>query len=58
MLSKAGRKFSTHIGIASFVGVGLGLFCASRLRSTRLAYLQAFKVIRISDQSSSEITQF
>ena len=45
MLKKASRKLSTHVGTASLVGVGLGLYCASRLRSMRLAYFKAFKVI-------------
>ncbi|XPS77119.1 hypothetical protein M3J09_009155 [Ascochyta lentis] len=46
LLKRAGGRVSTHAGIASLVGVGLGIYCASRLRAMRLAYFNAFKVIQ------------
>jgi hypothetical protein len=45
VLKKASRKLSTHVGMASLIGVGLGLYGAYRLRGMRLAYFQAFKAM-------------
>lgn len=45
VLKKASRKLSTHVGMASLVGVSLGLYGAYRLRRMRLAYFQAFKAM-------------
>lgn len=45
MLKKASRKLSTHVGIGSLLGVGLGLYGAYRLRGMRLAYFHAFKAM-------------
>jgi hypothetical protein len=35
---------STHVGLGSSVGIGLGLYGAYMLRNMRLAYFNAFKV--------------
>ena len=44
ILRRAGRKLSTHVGLGSLVGIGLGLYGAYKLRNMRLAYFNAFKV--------------
>lgn len=45
LLNKAGRKVSTHAGLASGIGLGLGIYLAYRLRSMRLAYFNAFRAM-------------
>ncbi|KAL6707184.1 hypothetical protein ACN47E_004731 [Coniothyrium glycines] len=45
LLKKAGSKVSTHVTIGSGIGLGLGIYCAYRLRTMRLAYFQAFRAI-------------
>ncbi|KAH7084953.1 hypothetical protein BKA63DRAFT_548208 [Paraphoma chrysanthemicola] len=45
LLKSAGGKVSTHAGIASLIGVGLGVYAAFRLRAMRLAYFNAFKAM-------------
>jgi len=45
VLKSAGGKVSTHAGIASVVGLGLGVYFAFRLRTMRLAYFQAFRAM-------------
>ncbi|OSS54830.1 hypothetical protein B5807_00913 [Epicoccum nigrum] len=44
ILRRAGRKMSTHVGLGSSVGIGLGLYGAYKLRNMRLAYFNAFEV--------------
>jgi hypothetical protein len=53
ILRRAGRKMSTHVGLGSLVGIGLGLYGAYKLRNMRLAYFNAFKVIFFSLPSLS-----
>jgi hypothetical protein len=45
ILRRAGRKMSTHVGLGSLVGIGLGLYGAYKLRNMRLAYFNAFKAM-------------
>jgi hypothetical protein len=45
LLKRAGSKVSTHAGIASLAGLGLGVYFAFRLRSMRLAYFNAFRAM-------------
>lgn len=45
LLKKAGSKVSTHAGIASLVGLGLGVYGAYRLRNMRVAYFKAFRAM-------------
>jgi len=45
ILKSAGSKVSTHAGIGSIIGVGLGFYFAFRLRKTRLAYFNAFRAL-------------
>ncbi|KAF1839202.1 hypothetical protein BDW02DRAFT_564185 [Decorospora gaudefroyi] len=45
LLRSAGSKVSTHAGIASGIGLGLGIYTAFRLRSMRLAYFRAFRAM-------------
>jgi hypothetical protein len=45
ILKSAGSKVSTHAGIASGIGLGLGIYTAFRLRAMRLAYFRAFRAI-------------
>ncbi|KAF2872532.1 hypothetical protein BDV95DRAFT_570003 [Massariosphaeria phaeospora] len=42
-LNSAGSKVGTHAKIGSLVGLGLGVYCAVRLRTMRLAYFRAFR---------------
>ncbi|PVH93424.1 hypothetical protein DM02DRAFT_619300 [Periconia macrospinosa] len=44
-LERAGRKVSTHAKVGSLIGLGLGVWCAYRLRSMRLAYFNAFRAM-------------
>ncbi|KAH7401601.1 hypothetical protein BKA66DRAFT_405709 [Pyrenochaeta sp. MPI-SDFR-AT-0127] len=45
LLKSAGGKVSTHAGIASGIGLGLGIYFAFRLRAMRLAYFKAFRAM-------------
>ncbi|KAF2707030.1 hypothetical protein K504DRAFT_535593 [Pleomassaria siparia CBS 279.74] len=45
VLKSAGSKVSTHSGIGSLVGIGLGFYFAFRLRKMRLAYFNAFRAM-------------
>ncbi|KAF2653396.1 hypothetical protein K491DRAFT_603009 [Lophiostoma macrostomum CBS 122681] len=45
LLRSAGGKVSTHAKIGSLVGLGLGVYCAVRLRTMRLAYFKAFRAV-------------
>jgi hypothetical protein len=45
LLKSAGGKVSTHAGIASLAGLGLGVYFAFRLRAMRLAYFNAFRAM-------------
>lgn len=45
LLKSAGSKVSTHAGIASVVGLSLGLYAAVRLRAMRVAYFNAFRAM-------------
>ncbi|KAF2002664.1 hypothetical protein P154DRAFT_520782 [Amniculicola lignicola CBS 123094] len=45
LLRNAGGKVSIYAGIGSLVGIGLGVFCALRLRRMRLAYFNAFRAM-------------
>jgi hypothetical protein len=45
LLKSAGGKVSTHAGIASLAGLGLGVYFAFRLRAMRLAYFNAFRAL-------------
>ncbi|KAF1942347.1 hypothetical protein EJ02DRAFT_454368 [Clathrospora elynae] len=45
LLKSAGGKVSMHAGIASAVGLGLGVYTAFRLRAMRLAYFRAFRAM-------------
>jgi hypothetical protein len=45
LLKSAGGKVTTHTGIASLVGVGLGVYFAFRLRAMRVAYFNAFRAM-------------
>jgi hypothetical protein len=45
LLKSAGGKVSMHAGVASLIGVGLGVYAAFRLRAMRLAYFNAFKAM-------------
>lgn len=42
-LTSAASKFSTHATIGSVIGLGLGIFMATRVRGARKAYFQAFR---------------
>ncbi|KAF4345148.1 hypothetical protein FBEOM_854 [Fusarium beomiforme] len=44
-LKRAGSKVSTHTTVGSLVGLGLGLYCAFRLRKMRLTYFNAFRAM-------------
>ncbi|KAF2013828.1 hypothetical protein BU24DRAFT_442755 [Aaosphaeria arxii CBS 175.79] len=44
-LKSAGGKVSQHAGIGSLLGLGLGVYCAFRLRNMRLAYFNAFRAM-------------
>lgn len=52
-LRRAGRKLSTHVGLGSLIGIGLGLYGAYKLRNMRLAYFNAFKVTSFPPPSLS-----
>ncbi|KAJ4268980.1 hypothetical protein NW762_003051 [Fusarium torreyae] len=43
VLRRAGGKVSTHAAVGSLLGAGLGMYCAFRLRSMRVAYFNAFR---------------
>ncbi|KAI8934204.1 hypothetical protein NX059_008953 [Plenodomus lindquistii] len=45
LLKSAGGKVSMHAGIASGLGLGLGLWAAIRLRTMRMAYFRAFRAM-------------
>jgi hypothetical protein len=45
ILKSAGSKVSTHAKVGSLLGVGLGVYCAFRLRSMRLSYFNAFRAM-------------
>ncbi|KAF2648359.1 hypothetical protein K491DRAFT_642667 [Lophiostoma macrostomum CBS 122681] len=45
LLKSAGSKVSTHATIGSLAGLGLGIYCAYRLRSMRMAYFNAFRAM-------------
>ncbi|KAL4724287.1 hypothetical protein ACLX1H_008900 [Fusarium chlamydosporum] len=45
VLKRAGGKLSTYAILGSLAGAGFGIFCASRLRSMRLAYFNAFRAM-------------
>ncbi|KAH9876309.1 hypothetical protein J1614_004188 [Plenodomus biglobosus] len=45
LLKSAGGKVSMHTGIASGIGLGLGLYAAIRLRTMRMAYFRAFRAM-------------
>ncbi|CAI6338238.1 unnamed protein product [Periconia digitata] len=45
ILRSAGGKVSTHAKVGSLLGLGLGVWCAFRLRSMRLAYFNAFRAM-------------
>lgn len=45
LLKSAGGKVSTHAGIASGIGLGLGVYFAFRLRTMRMAYFRAFRAM-------------
>ena len=45
LLKSAGGKVSTHAGLASLAGLGLGVYFAFRLRAMRLAYFNAFRAM-------------
>ncbi|KAF2642262.1 PLC-like phosphodiesterase [Massarina eburnea CBS 473.64] len=44
-LKSAAGKVSSYASIGSLLGVGLGVYCAFRLRSMRLAYFNAFRAM-------------
>ncbi|KAF2742406.1 hypothetical protein M011DRAFT_472251 [Sporormia fimetaria CBS 119925] len=44
-LRSAGSKIGTHAKLGSLLGLGLGVLCAARLRSMRLAYFNAFRAM-------------
>ena len=44
-LRSAAGKVSTHAKIGSLLGLGLGVYCAVRLRSMRVAYFRAFRAM-------------
>jgi len=45
LLKSAGGKVSMHAGIASGIGLTLGLYAAIRLRTMRMAYFRAFRAL-------------
>lgn len=45
LLKSAGSKVGTHAMIGSLAGLGLGVYCAFRLRAMRLAYFKAFRTM-------------
>jgi hypothetical protein len=61
LLKSAGGKVSTHAGIASLAGLGLGVYFAFRLRAMRLAYFNAFRAmekpveVRFADGRTGEL---
>ncbi|KAF3001558.1 hypothetical protein E8E13_009781 [Curvularia kusanoi] len=61
VLNRAGRKLTTHVGLGSLVGIGLGLYGAYKLRTMRVAYFNAFKAmekpteIRFADGRTEKI---
>lgn len=44
-LRSAGSKVGTHAKIGSLLGLGLGIYCAVRLRTMRVAYFRAFRAM-------------
>lgn len=44
-LRTAVNKVPFHAKVGSLVGIGLGIYCAVRLRTMRLAYFNAFKAM-------------
>lgn len=44
-LRSAGSRISMHSKIGSLVGLGLGVYCAIRLRTMRVAYFKAFRAM-------------
>jgi hypothetical protein len=61
LLKSAGGKVSTHAGIASLAGLGLGVYLAFRLRAMRVAYFNAFRTmekpveVRFADGRTGEL---
>jgi hypothetical protein len=45
LLKSAGSKVGTHAMVGSLAGLGLGVYCAFRLRAMRLAYFKAFRTM-------------
>ncbi|KAF2692207.1 hypothetical protein K458DRAFT_285495 [Lentithecium fluviatile CBS 122367] len=45
ILRSAGSKVSTHAKVGSLLGLSLGVYCAIRLRTMRVAYFRAFRAI-------------
>jgi hypothetical protein len=45
LLKSAGSKVGTHAMVGSLAGLGLGVYCAFRLRAMRLAYFRAFRTM-------------
>lgn len=45
LLKSAGGKVSMHAGIASGIGLTLGLYAAVRLRTMRMTYFRAFRAM-------------
>ncbi|KAF1960273.1 hypothetical protein CC80DRAFT_289885 [Byssothecium circinans] len=44
-LRNAAGKVSTYSSVGSLLGIGLGVYCAVRLRSMRVAYFNAFRAM-------------
>ncbi|ORY10890.1 hypothetical protein BCR34DRAFT_625076 [Clohesyomyces aquaticus] len=45
ILKSAASKVSTHATIGSLLGLSLGVYCAVRLRTMRVAYFRAFRAM-------------
>ncbi|SPJ78859.1 uncharacterized protein FTOL_07250 [Fusarium torulosum] len=45
ILKRAGSKVSTQATVGSLLGLGLGIYCAFRLRSMRMTYFNAFRAM-------------
>lgn len=58
VLNRAGRKLTTHVGLGSLVGIGLGLYGAYKLRTMRVAYFNAFKVATPVPEFHTELTRY
>lgn len=60
ILKRAGSKVSTQATVGSLLGLGLGIYCAFRLRSMRMTYFNTFRAmekpveIKFADGRTSE----